>query len=404
MDIVIIGGGIAAANAARQLRDSGHEGGILVLAAERHLPYERPPLSKGILLGDATPESTHVLEQHWYDEHDVDLRTGTAVTSIDLDRRQVHAGAESAPYDRLLIATGATPRRLVDLDDSDLPVAYLRTVDDSVALKEAFLGQLLIVGAGWIGLEVAAAARLAGMDVTVVDPAEQPLLAVLGPDLGARFAELHRGHGVDLRLSTSVDTVEGRTVRLSDGHELSPDLVLVGIGAVPDDRLAREAGLAVDNGILVDPTLRTSDPYVFAVGDVANHQHPVLGRRIRVEHWDTAQHQGRAAALAMLGDDEPYTRMPYFFTDQYDMGMEYVGSVGPGGADEVVVRGDDLVAGLTALWAQDGTVVAGMQSNDWDATDTIRALVGRPVPVGFADPAVPLGDLVDREGAAAGDA
>jgi 3-phenylpropionate/trans-cinnamate dioxygenase ferredoxin reductase component len=394
MDIVIIGGGIAAANAARELRERGHEDGIVVLAAERHLPYERPPLSKGILLGDATPESAHVMEQQWYDDNDVDLRTGTEVTSIDLDRRQVHAGAESVPYDRLLIATGATPRHLADLDDSDLPVTYLRTVDDSVALKEAFLGHLLIVGAGWIGLEVAAAARHAGMDVTVVDPAEQPLLAVLGPELGARFAGLHRGHGVDLRLGTGVDTTEGRTVRLSDGHELTPDLVLVGIGAVPADGLAREAGLAVDNGILVDATLRTSDPYVFAVGDVANHDHPVLGRRVRVEHWDTAQHQARAAARAMLGDDEPYERLPYFFTDQYDMGMEYVGSVGPDGHDEMIVRGDDLVGGLTVLWAKGGTVVAGMQSNDWDATDTLRALVGQPVPERFSDTSVPIADLV----------
>ena len=393
MDIVIIGGGIAAAHAARELREHGHEGGIVVLAAERHLPYERPPLSKGILLGDATPESAHVMEQHWYDDNDVDLRTGTEVTSIDLDRRQVHAGAESAPYDRLLIATGATPRTLDDLDSAGVPVTYLRTLDDSLALRDALTGTILVVGAGWIGLEVAAAARLAGADVTVVEPAEQPLLGVLGPELGAKFAELHRGHGVDLRLGTSIDSAADGTVRLSDGHEVTPDLVVVGIGAVPDDRLAREAGLKVDNGVLVDSTLRTSDPYVFAVGDVANHDHPVLGRRIRVEHWDTAMHQGQAAARAMLGEDEPYDRMPYFFTDQYDMGMEYVGSVGPDGADEVVVRGDDLVAGLTVLWAKDGTVVAGMQANDWDATDTIRALVGEPVPEKFSDTSVPLAEL-----------
>jgi NADPH-dependent 2,4-dienoyl-CoA reductase/sulfur reductase-like enzyme len=394
MDIVIIGGGIAAANAARELRERGHEDSLVVLAAERHLPYERPPLSKGVLLGEATPESAHVLEQQWYDEQDVDLRTGTAATAIDLDRRQVHAGAQSVPYERLLIATGATPRRLPDLDGAGVPVAYLRTIDDSLALKAAMTGSVLIVGAGWIGLEVAAAARLGGADVTVVEPAEQPLLAVLGPELGARFAELHRGHGVDVRLGTGVESAADGVVRLSDGHELTPDLIVVGIGAVPDDRLAREAGLAVDNGVLVDATLRTSDPYVFAVGDVANHLHPVLGRRIRVEHWDTAQHQGRAAARAMLGEDEPYDRMPYFFTDQYDMGLEYVGSVGPDGHDQMVVRGDDLVAGLTVLWAKDGTVVAGMQSNDWDATDAIRALVGQPVPERFADTGVPLADLV----------
>ncbi len=393
MDIVIIGGGIAAANAARELRDRGHEGGITVLAAEPHAPYERPPLSKDLLLGKAEPDSAQVLAPGWYEDHDVVLRTGTAATGIDLDRRHVLVDDEALPYDRLLLATGAAPRRLEDLEGSEVPVAYLRTLGDSVALKARLHGRLLVVGAGWIGLEVASAARAAGAEVTVVDPAAQPLLAVLGPEVAAHFAVLHRGHDVDLRLETQVESVEGTRVHLSDGHDLTPDLIVVGIGAVPDDALAREAGLDVDNGVLVDGSLRTSDPFVFAAGDVANHDHPVLGRRLRVEHWDTAIHQGQAAARAMLGDDTAYDRQPYFFTDQYDVGVEYVGSVGPDGYDEVVVRGDSLVDGLTALWIRDGVVVAGMQANDWDATDIIRGLVGQDAPAQVTDTNVALADL-----------
>lgn len=393
MNIVIIGGGIAAANAARELRDRGHEGAITVLAAEPHAPYERPPLSKDILLGKAEPESAQVLAPGWYVDHGVDLRTDTTATGIDLDRRHVLVGEEELPYDRLLIATGATPRRLHDLDGIDVPVAYLRTLGDSVALKARLSGHVLIVGAGWIGLEVASAARAAGCTVTVVDPSAQPLLAVLGPEVAAHFAALHRDHDVDLRLETTVESVEGSTVTLSDGEALTPDLIVVGIGAVPEDALAKAAGLEVDNGILVDAALRTSDPFVFAAGDVANHDHPALGRRLRVEHWDTAIHQGQAAARSMLGDDAAYDRQPYFFTDQYDVGVEYVGSVGPDGYDSVVVRGDSLVDGLTALWISGGVVVAGMQANDWDATDVIRGLVGQDAPAKVSDPSVALGDL-----------
>jgi NADPH-dependent 2,4-dienoyl-CoA reductase/sulfur reductase-like enzyme len=393
--IVIVGGGLAAANAAGELRERDHRGRITLLAGEPHVPYERPPLSKGVLLREAEPESAQVHPEEWYGEHEVELRTGTRATGIDLERRVVRTADGELAYDRLLLATGATPRSLPDLDRAGVPVTTLRTVEDSVALRDRLAGDLLVVGAGWIGLEVAAAARHAGGSVTVVDPAEQPLLAVLGPELGRRFAALHRAHDVDLRLGVVVDSAEpGGSFRLSDGSEVRPDLVVVGIGAVPDEALARDAGLAVDHGVLVDASLRTSDPHVHAAGDVANHDHPVLGRRIRVEHWDTAIHQGRAAARAMLGDATPYDRLPYFFTDQYDLGMEYVGSVGPDGYDDVVVRGDDLVAGTTALWTKDGRVVAGMHTNVWDATEALRALVGRPVPERLADPAVPLSDLV----------
>ena len=402
MEIVIVGGGLAAANAVEELRAQGHVGSITLLGAEPHLPYERPPLSKGVLLGNDAPDSVFVHDQQWYDDHRIDVRTGTEVTAIDLDRQHVHAGGETIPYQRLLLATGARPRRLAVADDADVVASYLRTFEDSAVLKENLTGHVLVIGGGWIGLEVASAARQAGAEVTVVEPMALPLLSVLGPRLAKVFADLHREHGVDLRLETGVDSIRraddgAAAVRLTDGHELRADLVVVGIGVQPVDDLAREAGLATDNGVLVDATLRSSDPHVFAAGDVARHDHPFLGRRIRVEHWDTAIHQGRAAARAMLGHDEPYTRLPYFFTDQYDLGMEYVGSADPEEVDEVVVRGDEEARVLTAFWLRGSTVLAGMHLNDWDAIDPIRALVGNQVSVdALRDADVPLDDLTSN--------
>lgn len=398
MRIVVVGAGLAAAHAIEELRAQGHQGSIALFGAEPHLPYNRPPLSKGLLLGAEDEASVFVHDEQWYADRSVELHLGTRVTGIDLDRGRIRAGTDEHDYDRLLLATGSTPRHLAAADESGGDVAYLRTLEDSRALKAALRpGQcIVIVGAGWIGLEAAAAARTAGCDVTVVESLELPLLRVLGPEVAATFAALHRAHGVDLRLGTGVEDLSaaggGRTVvRLDDGSELTADLLVVGIGVVPDDGLARAAGLAVDNGVLVDERLRASDPHVFAAGDVANHLHPTLARRIRVEHWDTAIGQGKVAARTMLGQDEPYDRLPYFFTDQYDLGMEYVGSVGPDGYDDVVLRGDPA-GRFTAFWLKDGRVLAGMHVNDWDAIDPIRALVGTLVARDrLADSAVDLG-------------
>jgi NADPH-dependent 2,4-dienoyl-CoA reductase/sulfur reductase-like enzyme len=369
MNIVVIGGGLAGASAVEELRSQGYPGDLTLVGSETHLPYERPPLSKAVLLGTAEPESAVLHDAAWYDELGVDVLLGTPARSIDLDRGKVTLADRELSYDRLLLATGATPRRLPALDGEDLPVAYLRTLDDARLIRERLAGRVVIVGAGWIGLEVAAAARTAGADVTVIERAGQPLEAALGAEVGALFADLHREHGVDLRLDTAVDTDDLRDA----------DLVVVGVGAVPCDELAAAAGLACDNGVLVDAWLRTEDPHVYAAGDVARQNHPVLGS-LRVEHWDAAIHQGRAAARAMLGDDDAYDRMPYFFTDQYDLGMEYVGHVGPAGYDEVVIRGDRADRKLVAYWLRAGRVVAGMHLNDWDAIETIRSVVGGPLP------------------------
>jgi 3-phenylpropionate/trans-cinnamate dioxygenase ferredoxin reductase subunit len=364
MTIVVVGAGLAGATAVTELRERGYDGELVLFGAEPHPPYERPPLSKGYLLGKDPFEKALVHHLAWYDEHDVTLRLSTRVASLDLDEHRVTTTRGDQSYERLLLATGASPRRFPTAERG-APVAYLRTIEDSDVLKEAFTpgARIVVVGAGWIGLEVAAAARMAGCEVTVFETATQPLLGVLGPEVGAVFAQLHRSHGVDLRLGTSASAEDlGRA-----------DLVVVGIGAVPETALAQAAGLSVDNGVLVDEQLRTSDPDVFAIGDIANHQHPVLGRRVRVEHWDTAIGQGKVAAHNLLGASEAYDRLPYFFTDQYDLGMEYVGY--SASYDEVVVRGDTTAA-FTAYWLRGGVVVAAMHANDWDAIETIRSSVG----------------------------
>jgi 3-phenylpropionate/trans-cinnamate dioxygenase ferredoxin reductase component len=368
MTLVVIGGGLAGGTAVTELREQGYDGELVLFAAEEHLPYERPPLSKGYLLGKDPLDVAFVHDAEWYAEHDVDVRRSTTVTGIDLESHNVRTDRSTQSYDKLLLATGAQPRRLQLADDSDAPVAYLRTIEHSDRLKRTFAEgvRVVIIGAGWIGLEVAAASREAGSEVTIFESAAQPLLGVLGPEIGRVFADLHRSHGVDLRLGTSVSAQD----------LTGADLVVVGIGAVPDTTLAEASGLEVDNGVLVDERLRTSHPDVFAAGDIANQLHPRLGRRIRVEHWDNAIEQGKVAARNLLGSDQSYERMPYFFTDQYDLGMEYVGHVGPDGYDRVVVQGDTAAA-FRAFWVKDETVVAGMHANDWDAIDEIRERVGR---------------------------
>jgi NADPH-dependent 2,4-dienoyl-CoA reductase/sulfur reductase-like enzyme len=396
MSMVIVGAGLAGASAVEELREQGYDGEITLLGAEPHLPYDRPPLSKAVLLGEKEADSTGLHDGAWYAERRVDVRTGETVTGIDRSRRVVTTGSGEVGYDRLLLATGSEPRRFAAVDDSGAEVAYLRTRDDAGALKQALVAgaRVVVVGAGWIGLEVAAAARNAGAEVVVVEPQAQPLLGVMGERIGAAFADLHRAHGVDLRLATSVEGAGADSVRHSDGTSVPADLVVVAIGAAPRLGLAEAAGLDVDGGVLVDAALRTSDPHVLAAGDIAAHDHPVLGRRIRVEHWDNAIQQGKAAARTMLGGDEPYAGLPYFFTDQYDLGMEYVGHLPPDAEAEVAVRGD--LAGLDAsvLWHEGGTVLAGMHVNQWDRTDQLRDLVGRTFDPGrLADPDLDLGDL-----------
>lgn len=387
MNIVIVGGGLTGAHAVEELRKQGYDDDITLVAAERHLPYDRPPLSKDFLLGQAEIDSVYLHDARWYADHNVDLHLGTPVTELDLDRSRVTVAGASVPYDRLLLATGSTPRRLPLVDTSGLQVTYLRTVDDALTLKTRLSGHVLILGGGWIGLEVAAAARQAGATVTLVERSPLPLLGVLGSELGRLFADLHRQHGVDLRLGTTAESIRGSEVVLSDGHRLVPDTVVVAIGASPVTDVAARAGLEVDNGVLVDARLRTRDPHVYAAGDVANHDHPTIGR-LRVEHWDNAIAQGQHASRVMLGSDAPYTRHPYFFTDQYDLGMEFVGTTT--GHDRLLIRGSVEERVVTAFWLRRGTVIAGMHINDWDAIEPIRRIVGQQATTQLFDPDVEL--------------
>ena len=401
---VIVGGGLAGAKAVETLRAEGFPDRVLLIGDERHFPYERPPLSKGYLMGTATRESGVVHEPSWFEEHGVEVRTGVSAVALDRTARSVAlSDGTSCGFDALLLATGSRPRPLTVPGADVAGVHYLRTVDDADALRAGLAGarRVAVIGGGWIGLEVAAAARGAGAEVAILEQAPLPLHGVLGPEVAAAFADLHRGHGVDLQCGVKVGRLlsgDGAVtgVGLSDGTRVDADLVVVGIGIVPNTSLAETAGLRVDNGIRVDEHLRTSDPAIFAAGDVANAQHPLLGRSVRVEHWANALHQGPVAARSMLGQDASYTRLPYFYTDQYDLGMEYVGYVEPAGYDQVVLRGD--VAGLRflAFWLAGGRVLAGMHVNLWDTIGPVETLIrsGRAVDADrLADEAVPLTDV-----------
>ncbi len=380
--IVVVGGGLAAGTLVTQLRERGYEGPIVLLAAETHAPYERPPLSKDLLLGKGEPADAEVHAREWYAEHDIDLRTSTAATAIDRAGRRVQAGGEWIDYDTLVLATGARPRHLAMADDSGVPVVYLRTLDDSLALREHLTdgNRIGIIGGGWIGLEVASAARQHDAQVTVLESLDLPLVRVLGPEVAQVFADLHREHGVDLRTGAEVTAITpngaGATIALGDGSALDVDVLVVGVGVEPVTDLAEGAGLAVDNGIRTDSHLRTADEHIYAIGDVANIDHPVLGHPLRVEHWDTAIQHGKALAATLTGTPTEAEALPYFFTDQYDLGMEYVGNPGPEGYDRVVLTGDVPGRQFRAWWLRGTRVVAGMHVNDWDAIDEIRRVVG----------------------------
>jgi 3-phenylpropionate/trans-cinnamate dioxygenase ferredoxin reductase subunit len=405
---VIVGAGLAGARAAEALRTEGFDGHLVLIGEEPERPYERPPLSKGLLLGKAAQDSVYVHDAGWYREHDIDLRTGTRAVALDRAGHRVTLdGGEQVGYDKLLLATGSRPRALpvpgADLDG----VLRLRTLGDNASIAEALVrgARLVIIGAGWIGLEVAAAAREHGVEVSVVEAAALPLRQVLGDRLAGVFADLHREHDVTFHFGAQLVELRGdrrvSQVVLADGAVLPADAVLVAVGAQPNTELAEHAGLAVDNGILVDAGLRTSDPDIYAAGDVANAHHPLLDARVRVEHWSNALNGGPAAARAMLGHEVSYDRLPYFYTDQYDLGMEYSGWVPPGGADQIVVRGELAGRECVVFWLVAGRVVAGMNVNVWGQTEQIQALVraglgGRGVdPAALADPAVPLDALVD---------
>ncbi|WP_329120857.1 NAD(P)/FAD-dependent oxidoreductase [Streptomyces sp. NBC_01353] len=410
---VIVGGGLAGAKAAETLRSEGFTGRVILIGDERDHPYERPPLSKGYLTGKEERDSVFVHEPAWYARAEVELHLGQPVTVIDREARTVRLGdGTTIRYDRLLLATGSEPRRL-DIPGTGLAgVHHLRRLAHADRLRHVLAslgrdnGHLVIAGGGWIGLEVAAAARGYGAEVTVVESEPTPLHQVLGPELGQLFADLHTEHGVRFVFGARLTEIVGQdgmvlAVRTDDGEEHPAHAVLAAIGAAPRTALAEAAGLnlvdrAHGGGIAVDASLRTSDPEIFAAGDVAAAHHPLLHARLRVEHWANALNGGPAAARAMLGQSVSYDRVPYFFSDQYDLGMEYSGWAPPGSYDQVVLRGDVGKRQFIAFWLKDRKVLAGMNVNVWDVTEPIQRLIRAQSPVdteALGDPSVTLESL-----------
>jgi 3-phenylpropionate/trans-cinnamate dioxygenase ferredoxin reductase component len=397
---VIVGAGMAGGKAAETVREEGFDGRGVLHGAEPHRPYERPPLSKDYLRGEAEQPAWLQEDDGWYAANNVELRTSSVVQSIDAGDQAVVLGGERIDYDRLLLATGGEPRRL-PVPGSDLGgVHLLRTIDDSKAIQATFDagGRLVVIGGGWIGCEVAASARQKGMDVTLIETLELPLLRILGPELGAFYRDVHKDQDVDLRLGAGVEAIEGsgkaERVRLAGGETIDCAAVVVGIGVAPRTELLD--GIArIDNGVIVDERLQTSVDGIYACGDIANAAHPVFAQHVRVEHWANALEQGPAAARSMLGRDVSYDKVPYFFSDQYDVGMEYAGLHDPS-IDELVVRGDMGSREFVAFWVRGDRLMAGMNVNVWDVSDPMQALIhsGASVDRGrLADPDVPIEEV-----------
>jgi 3-phenylpropionate/trans-cinnamate dioxygenase ferredoxin reductase subunit len=402
---LIVGASLAGAKAAETLREEGFDGRVVLVGAEGERPYERPPLSKDYVRGEAERERLYVHGESFYRDHDIELRLGRTAVDMDASLREVALDdGERLRYDRLLLATGAEPRRLAipggDLDG----VYYLRSVEDADGLRERLDrgGTAVVIGAGWIGAEVAASARQRGLEVTVVGPEAVPLERVLGREVGGVYRDIHSDHGVRMLLGTRVEAFEGdgvvERVRTTDGRHLECDFVVVGIGVQPRTQLAVRAGLSIGDGILVDDRLQTSDPGVFAAGDVAGAKHPFYGERIRVEHWANALRQGPAAARNMLGGGKAYDSLPYFFSDQYEVGMEYSGFARRW--DRVVFRGDPARREFIAFWLAGDRVLAGMNVGVWDVVDPIQRLIRERVAVDdrrLSDPDVSLEQLAPVE-------
>jgi 3-phenylpropionate/trans-cinnamate dioxygenase ferredoxin reductase component len=401
---IIVGASLAGAKAAEELRGRGFDGRVVLIGAEPERPYERPPLTKDYLRGESPREKAYVHEANFYTEHEIELLTSTTVATIDPGASRITlAGGRELGFDRLLLTTGAEPRRIA-IPGADLAgVHYLRSLADCDQLRDRIDagGHAVVMGAGWIGSEFAASARQRGLEVTVIDPLALPNERIFGAEVGAFYRDVHAEHGVELLLGDGVGSFEGdgavSRVRTAGGRAVDCDFVVVGIGVVPRVELAKDAGLAVDNGVVVDERLQTSVPNVFAAGDIARALHPFFGARIRVEHWANALHQGPAAARAMLGEPVSFDRIPYFFSDQYDVGMEYSGYAQQW--DKVVFRGDRDDGEFIAFWLQDGRVIAGMNVNVWDVNEHVQALIRSRQAVDVAaltDPDTPLESLVGQ--------
>lgn len=383
---VIVGAGIAGNAAAETLRKQGFDGEVHLVGAEPYRPYDRPPLSKEFLSGAKAEEKLFFKTEDFYAEQSIDLHIGSEATTIDIAENTVYLNTgKSLRYDKLLLATGSRVRTL-PIPGSDLEgVHYLRTIDDSRAIARSMNGAsaVVIVGAGFIGSEVAAVCKTAGIEVTVLEIQPQPMAHILGDQMGAIYAKLHTNRGIDLRLQEGISEIRGNSraeqVITDQGNAIDCDFVVIGVGITPDTALAESAGLDVDRGILTNEYCRTSHPDIYAAGDVANWFHPGLGHRLRVEHWDNALNQGAAAAKSMLGAPEPYSPTLYFWSDQYDLNIQYLGHAAQW--DEVAVRGNPADEKFTAFYLKDGSVHGALIVNNFRDIRPTRTLIGQKTPV-----------------------
>jgi 3-phenylpropionate/trans-cinnamate dioxygenase ferredoxin reductase subunit len=399
---MIVGASLAGGKAAGELREQGFDGRIVLIGTEAEVPYERPPLTKDYLRGESEREKAYVHPADFYEQHNIELETGATVTGIDTGASRITLDdGRELEYDTLLLTTGAEPRT-ISVPGAELDgIYYLRTLGDCDMLRRRLddSARVAVVGAGWIGSEFAASARQLGREVTVIDPLALPNERIFGPEIGAFYRDVHLQHGVEMLLGQGVEAFEGdgsvARVRTSGGKVVDCDFAVVGIGIAPRTQLAADAGIAVDNGIVVNERLESSASGVFAAGDVANAWHPFYEQHIRVEHWANALNQGPAAARAMLGQEVSYDRIPYFFSDQYDVGMEYSGYAPSW--DDVVFRGDRDGGEFIAFWLSDGRVVAGMNVNVWDVNEHVQELIRSRQRVDVAaltDTDTPLDSLV----------
>lgn len=378
--IVIVGAGLAGSKASEELRKSGFEGKVIIIGNEPFRPYDRPPLSKEYLRGEKQFDEIAVHDDQFYSENNIDLLLSSEIVGVNPSKHVVTlSNTDTIHFDKLLLATGAEPRKLsvpgAQLDD----VYYLRSIRDSDSLRQRLIQKpkVAVIGAGWIGAEVAASARQLGCEVSLIEMGSLPLERVLGSEIGEIYRKLHDDHGIDLHFSVGVDEILGSTqvqgVKLSNNSTVPAEVVVVGIGVSPRVELAEDAGIHVDNGIVVDEHLETSVPGIFAAGDVASAFHPRYGTHIRLEHWSAALNQGSAAAKGLLGNPVVYDRIPYFYSDQYDMGMEYRGYAPQ--YDEVVIRGDATQNQFIAFWLRHGRIRAAMNVNIWDQGKNLESIV-----------------------------
>jgi 3-phenylpropionate/trans-cinnamate dioxygenase ferredoxin reductase subunit len=379
--IVIVGAGVAGGRAAESLRKAGYEGAITLLGEEPERPYSRPPLSKGYFRGEKERSTVYLHPEGFYTDNRIDLRPGTAVAAIDAATRAVVlADGSRIGFDRLLLATGARPRSL-PVPGADLPgVLVLRTLADADTIRTqvAQAERVVVVGASWIGCEVAASLRTLDRPVTMVAPGRVPLARVVGPEIGAVYRDLHAEHGVELRLGSRVARITGAGradgVELESGERLRADLVITGVGVTPRTDLADAAGLAVGDGIEVDATLETSAPGIFAAGDVASAWHPFYGRRVRFEHIANARLQGLAAGPLLLGRGSPFEALPSFYSDQYGISLQYTGLADPG-ATQLVVRGRLADRRFTGFFLDHGRIAAAISVGKPDPALDIEELI-----------------------------